>query len=198
MAAEAVLRAFIAVEIPPAIRAAVVAEQTRLKQLGARVGWVAPENIHITLHFLGDIFGAQAGPLAAALDAAAHGCAPFAVEVAGLGCFGPPHSPRVIWVGVNDPQNQLAALHQRIEAGIRPLGLRTEARPFHPHLTLGRVRPGGHAALNALTAALRQANDTPYGWCTVDAVRLMQSRLEAAGAQYSLLHEAKLKGTGHG
>ena len=198
MESEQVLRAFIAVAIPADIRAALVADQTRLKKLGARVGWVAPENIHITMHFLGDIFGGQVAPLAAVLDEAAAGCAPFTVTINGLGFFGPPRSPRVVWAGVNDPQKQLTALQQQIESGIRALGLRTEERPFQPHLTLGRVRPGGHAALSALTAALRQANDTAYGCCTVNAVCLMQSRLEAAGAHYSLLHEAILKGTGHG
>lgn len=195
---ESVLRAFFAVEIPPDIRAGLVAAQAGLWQLGARVGWVAPENIHVTLRFLGDIFGAQIEPLAKLLDEAAAGCEPFEIEVTGLGFFGPPRSPRVVWAGLRDPQRRLAALQQRIESGVRDWGLRVEERPFHSHLTLGRVRPGGHATLGALTRALEQAKDTVHGRCVVDAVCLMQSRLEHAGAHYSLLHKAKLKGTNHG
>ncbi len=192
------LRAFIAVEISDEARAALAAEQARLKKLGARVAWVAPESIHLTLLFLGDIFAAQVATLAAGLDAVAAPHAPFAVEVTGLGWFGPPQSPRVIWAGVTDPGGRLAALQKQVEEEARLLGLRTEARAFHPHLTLGRARPGGHASLPALTAALRQANDTAYGRCAVDAVRLMQSRLEPAGARHTLLHAATLKGSSHG
>lgn len=192
------LRAFIAVELPADVRSALAREQARLKLLGANVGWVAPENIHITLLFLGDIFGAQVAPLAAALAAVAEHHASFELAVAGLGWFGPSRSPRVVWAGVNDPAHQLAALQQEVEEQARALELRTEARPFHPHLTLGRVRPGSHATLPALTEALRQAIDTPYGRCAVGTVRLMQSRLEAGGALHSLLHESILKGISHG
>lgn len=193
-----VLRAFIAVEIPDAVRAALAVEQTRLKRWGARVGWTAPETIHLTLLFLGDIFAAQVAPLSAGLDEVAAQYESFAVEIQGLGWFGPQNSPRVIWAGVSDPAGKLAALQKDIEARVRALGLRTEERPFHPHLTLGRTRPGGHATLPALTEALRQANDTAYGRCAVDAVRLMQSRLEPAGARHSLLYESILKGISHG
>jgi 2'-5' RNA ligase len=195
---EQVLRAFIAVEIPDEVRAALAAGQARLKKLGASVGWSTPETIHLTLLFLGDIFAAQVAPLAAALDDVMVQHAPFELTVAGLGWFGPQNSPRVIWAGVSDPDSKLAALQKQVEEQARGLGLRTEPRPFHPHLTLGRTRPGGHATLTALTAALRQANDTAYGRCAVDAVRLMQSRLEPAGARHSLLYESRLKGSSHG
>jgi len=198
LAPDQVLRAFIAVDIAPDIRAVLAAEQARLKKLGANVGWVAPDNIHITLLFLGDLLGAQVAPLAAALDAMAAQHAPFELEVAGLGWFGPPRSPRVVWAGVIDAGERLVSLQKQIEEQARALELRTEARPFHPHLTLGRVRPGGHAALPALTRALEQANDTAYGRCAVGTVRLMQSRPEPAGVRHSLLHEAVLKGIGHG
>ena len=195
---EQVLRAFIAVEIPDKVRVALAAEQAQLKKWEARVGWVVPENIHITLLFLGDIFGAQVAPVSAALNTVAAQHAPFELAVAGLGWFGPPRSPRVIWTGVSDPAQKLVALQKQIEEQARALGLRTESRPFHPHLTLGRAWPGGHATLPALTRALEQAKNTIYGRCVVDGVRLMQSRLEVTGAHYSLLYEAKLKGIGHG
>lgn len=195
---EMVLRSFIAIEISPEVRAALAAEQARLKKLGARVTWVAPESIHLTLLFLGDIFAAQVAPLSAALDGLAAQHEAFGFAVAGLGWFGPQQSPRVVWAGVSEPTGRLAALQKGVEEQARQLGLRTEARPFHPHLTLGRARPGGHATLPALTAALRQANDTAYGRCAAGAVLLMQSRLEPAGARHTVLHAAKLKGSSHG
>ncbi len=195
---EQLIRAFIAIEISPEVRAALAAEQARLKQLGARVAWAAPESIHLTLLFLGDIFAAQVAPLSAALDAVTAQHEPFNFAVTGLGWFGSPRSPRVVWAGVTDAKGRLAALQHEVEAQARARALRTEARPFHPHLTLGRARPGGHATLPALTAALRQANDTAYGRCAAGAVLLMQSRLEPAGARHMVLHAATLKGSSHG
>jgi 2'-5' RNA ligase len=195
---EQLLRAFIAIEISDEVRIALAAEQARLKKLGAHVAWVAPESIHLTLLFLGDIFAAQVEPLSAALAAVAAQHEAFEFAVAGLGWFGPPRSPRVVWAGINEPAGRLAALQKGIEEQARLLNLRTEARPFHPHLTLGRARPGGHATLPALTAALRQANDTAYGRCAAGAMLLMQSRLEPAGARHTVLHAATLKGSSHG
>ena len=99
---------------------------------------------------------------------------------------------------VREGAEQLAKMQEKFENQARALGLRTEARAFHPHLTLGRARPGGHATLPALTEALRQANDTAYGRCAVVAVRLMQSQLGSGGARYSILHESILKGISYG
>jgi len=197
-APDQLFRAFIAIEISDEVRIALAAEQARLKKLDARVAWVAPESIHLTLLFLGDIFAAQVEPLSAALDAVTAQHEQFDFAVAGLGWFGPPRSPRVVWAGINEPAGRLAALQNGVEEQARLLNLRTEARPFHPHLTLGRARPGGHATLPALTAALRQANDTAYGRCAAGAVLLMQSRLEPAGARHTVLHAATLKGSSHG
>ena len=190
---DAVLRAFVAAPVPADVRAALEQERARLQQAGARVGWVAPANIHVTLLFLGYIGGSQIPELAAALDAAAAACAPFTLAAAGLGYFGPPRSPRVLWAGLHDPEHKLAALQGDIEGRVRALGLPTEDRPFHPHLTLGRVRPGGRAGLPALAAALEQANRTPYGLVEVDRVLLLQSHLDPQGVRYTRRHEARLK-----
>jgi len=191
-----VLRAFIGVPISEDVRAALAQEQARLRPTGARVGWVAPENIHITLVFLGDVFAAQLPALAAALDETAAEYAPFRVAAAGLGFFGSPRAPRVLWAGLRDPENRLAALQRRIAERVSALGLKLEDRAFHPHLTLGRVRASRGAA--ALTAAVGSANDTPYGGIGVDRVLLLQSHLQSQGVRYTVRHEAWLKGARHG
>jgi 2'-5' RNA ligase len=190
-----VLRLFVAVEIPGAVRAALAAAQARLRAGDARVGWVPPENIHLTLAFLGDTFQARVPALQAALDRAVSGFASFSVEVRGLGAFGAPRSPRVIWAGLEDASGLLAGLHAALAERLTEAGVVLEARPFHAHLTLGRVR--SRRGSDALTAAMASDKDTPFGALPVKQVLLMRSRLEARGAEYSILHSSPLKGAGH-
>ena len=192
MNADAVMRAFVAVPLPEPARAALAQELARLQRTGARVGWVAPEHLHVTLLFLGSIFGAQVPALAGALDAAAKTGAPFTLALAGLGYFGAPRSPRVLWAGLSDPEGRLAALQGDLTQRVGALGFPAEQRPFHPHVTLGRVRPGGRAAWPALLAALETAPSGGYGAVAVERVLLMQSHLEAQGVRYTCLHEACL------
>ena len=192
MNSDDVIRSFIAIEISDQVREGLKALQQDLKKVGARVGWVAPENIHLTLVFLGDIFRSQVGPLAVALDGVAAQTVPFRYEVAGSGFFGSPRSPRVIWVGVNEQGNMVAGLQARVSDAVRELGLKTEDRPFHPHLTLGRIR--APSRVDELTSLLASAKSTTFGLVEVHRLRLMQSHLEHQGVRYSVLHESALKG----
>lgn len=192
MNADDVIRSFVAIEISDGVRDGLKALQQNLKKAGARVGWVAPENIHLTLVFLGDVFRSQIEPLANALDAAAARIVPFCYEVAGSGFFGSPRSPRVIWVGVNEQGDAITGLQACAVAAVRELGLKTEDRPFHPHLTLGRVRTRDR--VDELTSLLASAKSTTYGSVEVHRLLLMQSHLEHQGVRYSVLHESALKG----
>lgn len=192
VAGEEVLRAFVALEITDEIRAALGRLEKDLKKGEARVGWVAPERIHLTLAFLGDIFAAQLAGLAAALDAAAAGCPPFAFEVAGTGAFGPPASPRVVWAGVEEPTGALARIQALVAGAVTELGFRLEERPFHPHLTLGRVR--GRAGAADLTSRLESFRSLRCGRVEVRRVLLMQSVLSSQGAEYRVRHSSELKG----
>lgn len=192
-AGDEVWRLFVAVEIPEEIRWTLAREQDRLKRCGARVGWVAPENLHLTLVFLGDTFVGRLPELTAALDAAAAETVPFEFEIAGLGAFGSPRSPRVIWAGVTGPPPELTALHARVTEALSACGVRLESRPFAAHLTLGRVRSSKGAG--ALTGALSSPNVPAVGRAAVRRMLLMRSVLGRAGPQYSVVHESRLKGT---
>lgn len=187
-----VWRLFTAVALPDDVRRALAGEQERLKRCGARVGWVAPENLHLTMVFLGDTFAGRVPALAAALDGAVAPAAPFDFEVAGLGAFGSPRSPRVIWAGVTGPPPDLPALHARVAAAVSACGVRLESRPFAAHVTLGRVRSSQGAG--ALTAALASPNFPSMGRAVAGSVLLMRSILGRAGPQYSVVHESLLKG----
>ena len=191
-APDAVLRAFVAVAISDEIRRGIARLQDDLKKVGAKVGWIAPANIHLTLVFLGNIFQAKVGELGSALDAIAREFEPFRMEVAGAGWFGSAASPRVLWVGIAEPNQPLAALQGRVGEAVQSLDIPVEDRAFKPHLTLGRVR-SKHRAVE-LTSVLGSAKNTAYGSVEIRRLLLMQSHLEHQGVRYSILHESALKG----
>ncbi len=190
--ADTVLRTFVAAEIGDPVRAALATEQDRLRTAGARVGWVAPENLHLSLAFLGDLFGAALAGLAQGLDGVARATRPFTLDTVGLGAFGAPGRPRVLWAGAQAADAALPALYARLRAVLAELDLRLEDRPFHPHLTLGRVKSGDRAA--ALTGLIQSDNNRSYGATPVTRILLMRSRLAPQGARYTILHAATLKG----
>jgi 2'-5' RNA ligase len=160
------------------------------------VRWVDPAGIHLTLKFLGETPAARLSEIEAALREA---CAPFPpldLIVEGRGCFPNFRRPNVIWVAVRDRGGALANLQQAVEAHVAPLGWPTESRPFHPHLTLGRVnrhlRPHEQSAVGAVVEALEVEQ---IATMHVTGVSLMQSDLRPGGAVYTRLFEAVLGAT---
>ncbi len=189
------MRLFIAVDISEEVGAAVAALATRLRQANADVGWVKPENFHLTLKFLGETPDGQLGDIKAALDLTATARGAFEMEMRGMGCFPDRGAPRVVWVGVGAGRDALTALAHDVESAMEGLGFARERREFAAHLTIGRVRsPRGAERLRHL---LEAEADTGFGRCGVDALRLYKSTLSPGGSIYEVLHEAKL-GQGQG
>jgi 2'-5' RNA ligase len=186
------IRVFVALPINEEVRGGLAVIQKRLKQSGARVGWVKPANIHLTLAFLGYVPETQVTDLAAVMDEAASRVPAFRFEVAAIGTFGSPHSPRVVWAGVEDPSGTLSLLHQELVVGLAGLDIPLDDRPFRPHLTLGRVR--SRRGVVELTSALGSVKNSRLGGVEAGSLHLMRSRLESQGAQYSLLHASPLTG----
>jgi len=193
---EEILRTFIAIELDEPLRLALGRVQTKFKrQMSQRdVKWVAVENIHLTLKFLGDTPRRRLPEIEAALRAACAGHAPFEVSIEGRGCFPNIRRPRVIWVAVRDAQGgqgqSLARLQAAVEQYIAPLGWPTEERGFSPHLTLGRVARGLEREVEeAVGRAVEKTVVEQIGVQRVTAVSLMQSDLQPTGPIYTrLLH----------
>ena len=152
------------------------------------VRWVRPQNIHLTLRFLGVTDPDLVPALGAGLDAAAAPAVPFTLRLEGLGCFPNARRPRVIWVGLRDPDERLVLLKEAVERMVRSLGWEGEDRAFRPHLTLGRVRDGARPPSGDW---MRQPPDHSF---EVGALHLMESRLQPQGAEYATLHSAPLDG----
>lgn len=179
------VRAFVAANLDPGLKQAIALVQEQLRATRADVGWVRPENLHLTLKFLGQVAEASVQRIAEAIEAAALGDGPFRLVLAGLGAFPQSRSARVIWVGVEAGAQGLAGLQARLEAQLEPLGFPLEARPFTAHLTLGRVR--GPARRAQLAAALTSMPAGPLGEMLLDRIELMKSELRPEGACHSVL-----------
>jgi RNA 2',3'-cyclic 3'-phosphodiesterase len=192
------MRLFIAVHLAPETRAAVEAIQARFRRLdpGDAVRWVDPKGIHLTLKFLGEVPDAEVAPLEAALDAAIAGRTAPELGASGTGGFPNSRRPRVLWVGLREEGDRLKPLQAAVEAAVRPLGWEPEARPFQPHLTLGRVREDERGRSRQLDPSLLEALAAPAdptGAVTVqDRAALIRSRLSPAGARYEDVRVWKL------
>lgn len=191
----AVIRAFIAIELSPEIRSRLLQVENQLKEKlpGKPVRWVAVENIHLTLMFLGDVSVSNLELLKDALRAEVEKHTQFELIAGNLGAFPSVNRPRVIWVGVDAPR-ELRELQADIEARMQHLGYPREERPFSPHLTLGRIARGiSLSEISAVRQALQSTTVGILGTQPVQEVCLFKSDLRPTGAVYTRLYAVKLR-----
>ena len=189
-----VTRSFIAIELAPDIRIRMSQVIDRLKRLvGSSVRWVPPENIHITLKFLGDVASSNIDLICSVLKSEALHHRGFDASFSGLGAFPSPNRPRVLWVGIQAP-TALAALYHGVDKATTQLGYAGEDRPFSPHLTIGRVSQ--HATsqdLGLITHALETVAVDNLGTQPINAINLYRSDLSPQGAHYTVLCQIALQ-----
>jgi 2'-5' RNA ligase len=183
------MRLFVAITLPEEIREALGAAQRRLRAAQADVSWVQPDNIHITLKFLGEIDRKRVDRVRIGL-AEATAVPPFRLTVRGLGTFGG-RVPRVVWAGVAEGAAPLAGLARRVEDCLGRVGVPKEKRGFAGHLTLGRIRSPRNA--EQLLGALAAEPAVPMGTVPVSEFALMQSELHPSGSVYTVLETYALR-----
>lgn len=186
-------RLFVAFDLPAPVRMALAEAQALLRRANLPVRWSQPEQMHLTLQFLGDTDPAHVPALAAAMGRAAGMRAPLSLRLAGLGAFPNPRRPSVVWAGVAGDLPALEGLVGALAGELAGLGIEREHRPFRAHLTLGRARheavPPELARIGAaLTTVL---GPTPVKWQAGELV-LFRSELAREGARYTALAHAAL------
>jgi 2'-5' RNA ligase len=189
------LRTFIALDIPPRLLQAIRPKMDVLREkLGnSAVRWVAVNNLHLTLKFLGDVAPSNLESLKLMLQTETESRPGFDIALNGLGSFPNSKRPRVLFVGIQAPA-ELEALQRGIESAAAKLGYESEERPFSPHLTIGRVRDGiAQSELQSIRKLLDEIKIDSPGPARVDSVHLYKSDLKPGGSVYTKLFSAPLK-----
>lgn len=177
------MRLFVALEIPTAVRESLAALVQSLRTLSPQPRWVRPENLHVTLKFIGEWPLEKLEPLRTALAAVRQG-EPIALEFRGLGFFPNETRPGVLWAGMEASPN-LIALASEIDRATEKLGVPREQRPFSPHLTLARFEPPGLP--EKLREAISQNPAREFGSLRASEFHLIESKLKPSGAEYTTL-----------
>lgn len=145
------MRTFIAVEIPDAVRQAIGTYIQHIERpFGRNVKWVATDNLHFTLKFIGEIGEEKIELVRRCMEASVAENSPFTLTIGGIGCFPSPQQLRVVWIGVDGGCEHLLDINQALESCLEPAGFDRDDKPYSPHLTIGRAKkdcrvclPGG-------------------------------------------------------
>ena len=187
------MRLFIAVDIDENFRAVIAGLQrdlqNRINLETARLKWVDPNLMHLTLKFLGEVEEDKVSRVGEIVKAAAQSHKSFSFGIPALGCFGRPI--KVIWLGAAEENRNLLQLHQDIENALDNEGWPKENRAFSPHLTLARAKD--ITKDRNLKDIIKKYQPVTSATVNVDSVRVYKSLLTPAGAIYTVLSETKLK-----
>ena len=185
-------RVFCAIDVPHNVRARLMAYVNELREEfpHAKASWSRPDNIHLTLKFLGEIPQSRVDSLSKAAEHAARSLEPFTVRLDGTGVFPTHDAPRVLWVGIEDPDAGLGKLYRALESECRAAGFPREQRPFHAHITIARIRrtDAGSRDLAHRHRKLAFTSD-PF---KVNTLRVIRSILDSRGSRYLPLADCSL------
>ena len=188
------MRAFIAIQLPPGIKDALAGLQRKLKTKEIQISWVKPQNLHLTLKFLGNIQPVKLIEIEATLEGIIKNSAGFRIQLETLGAFPSVRAGRIIWVGARRVAPELKTLAGLIETGLEKTGIPKEKRAFSAHITIGRIKripPGFN-----LQDIFDKAGNLPgaLGWeLNCQKVVLYESRLSPGGADYREIKEFNFK-----
>ncbi len=184
------IRSFLAIELPRPIIKKIEEVQEDLRSAHADVRWVNPEKIHLTLKFFGNIEESRIDPIFKSIEEPIRNTLPFSLKVRGVGAFPHLKNPRVIWMGLVDGREVLVSFQKQIETQLEKIGFQPEDRPFHPHLTLGRMRSS--RGKEELVERMEKHREEEFGTFQVERLVLFKSDLRPTGPIYTPLKEMKL------
>lgn len=184
------MRTFVAIELPERVKSAISELQQELKKSRADIRWVKPDNIHLTLKFLGDTDEKIIGNIVETVKEACSVYGRFDLGTKGVGVFPDMRAPRVLWVGISDNAT-LTGLQKSIEDELAALGFSPEKRRFRPHLTLGRFKSS--FGKEGLYDKIEEHKNLNLGSIEVKSIFLIKSELTPYGAEYTKIAGIDLK-----
>jgi 2'-5' RNA ligase len=189
------MRLFVAVEIDDRARQVAAATAEALRRAigpGLTARWVVPENMHLTVRFIGHVEDSRAPAVLDALIRPLEIPA-FDIELAGCGVFPSSGAPRVIWIGLAAGLPTLAAMHAEFDRRLEPFGFEPERRAFSAHLTLARVKDAPKGASAVVREIVRRVAPASMR-CHITRATVFQSHLSPRGPRYEPLAYSSLNG----
>ncbi len=184
------VRLFVALELSDRQKTEIGDFQEMAKKYLQGVRWVKPENIHLTLKFLGETEEKKVEVIKEAIDYACTGFRLFSISYGGAGMFPNERKARVLWVGIKEGEESICSLAGKIEAEMVSLGYKKEKRSFHPHLTIGRLR--NPLPENSIKKYLSEGTGFVTSSILIDRVVLFESNLTRSGPIYKALYKNEL------
>lgn len=186
------IRAFIAVELEPALKDRISEIQSELKKTDADIKWVNPNNIHLTLKFLGYVEEKKLEEIKHAIEKIAKDFLNFSIETSQIGIFPEKGTPRVIWIGIKKGKEILTKIAFELKEEIAKLGIPKEDRPFQSHATIGRIKSSKNK--DKLISKINEINQTIKPQVQdASEIILFQSTLSPLGPTYTKLYKANFK-----
>jgi RNA 2',3'-cyclic 3'-phosphodiesterase len=180
------IRSFLAFELPPEIKDHVRRVSEDLKKSKLDVRWVKPDNIHLTVVFLGDVREGDISGIAREVERVCFGFHPFDFCLKGLGIFPDRKRPRILWTGYEGDVERISSLRDVLQERLIPFEIKEEKRPFKPHLTLGRFRNPGRVDPKLDEILVRHEGLSSPAFQAGELI-LFKSELKPQGPEYTKL-----------
>jgi 2'-5' RNA ligase len=187
-------RVFVAVALPEAVRYAIEAAQNELRAAmhSPSIRWTRPEQLHLTLRFLGGVDVRQVEPLKESVRDACDGFGGFQLSASGLGVFPNVRRPRVVWAGIDDANGRLSELQRSIQSATSAFTSEPPEDRFTGHVTLARCRDAGRGEAATLAGMIGRMATRSFGAWTVSDVEVIRSETLPTGSRYSTLAQVRL------
>ena len=185
------VRAFIAILLDGSLHNTLTEVVEKFASSKASVKWVAPENTHVTLKFLGNVDEESLPDVFAACERAAEGVGPMELEMKAVGCFPDMNRPRIVWLGIEKGAEQVEHLQEKVEDELERIGFKREERGFTAHLTIGRVK--SRKGISNLCRLLEEDRNVFIGSMRADKISVMKSKTLPTGAVYTELKAIPLR-----
>jgi 2'-5' RNA ligase len=179
------MRTFISIDVD---NDKLVKLQKELDETGANLKLVEPQNIHLTLKFLGEVKESMINEIGKTMEKSVEGIHPFKANLKGIGVFPSEKYMRIIWVGLL--AKEIMEISSRIEDRLGQLGFKREKRAFTPHVTIARVKSARNK--DKLLSSIKKYCDEDFGWIGVNFIKLKKSKLTPRGPLYENLIDVKL------
>lgn len=187
------IRTFIAINASQRVTNNVARVVGRLAACKAQYRWVEPENLHLTLNFVGDVVDVEVPELCKLVKNAIEGHESFDLSLKGVSGFPNPREPRVLWIGVDEGKQAVTSIYQTLAEVLHHWGVNKDRNEFVPHVTLGRLSRGGRWNED-LVNLVHKLRNHDGGFCHVNEVIVYSSFLDRSGPTYTPMARIKLNG----